>query len=112
MPCSRLIGDLHRKLDHISLAQEARGIGLDHEVLGSHHGACQESASQRLVMRESHETPLGEVLGQGKLNTDFAVSAGLEMRVEKGRFIKYCPGNHLIQIHGRWQRILRVEPAL
>ncbi len=83
-----LVGDLDGELEGVALAQEARGIGLHHQILGGDGVGFEEAAAQGRVVGEAEEMPLGEGFGHGECQAHDAVGAGHELGKEEGGFVQ------------------------
>ena len=81
------VGDLHGELQLVSLTQETWRVGLHHDVLGGDSATTEESATQFVVVGETHEFPLGESLWHIEFQTDFAVFIGNQMWHEEGSLL-------------------------
>ena len=80
----RAVDDLDCEIQRVALAQEARRIGLNHDLASGVGAILEQPGSQLAVVGEGEEPPLGERLGHGELELHLAVPAGDEMREEEG----------------------------
>ena len=92
------IGDLHSELELIALAQEARRVGLHHDVLGGNRAAAEEAATQFVIVCEAHKLPLGECLRHREFQSHFAFFIGHNVRQEEGGFVEVLAGGNLIEV--------------
>ena len=74
-------GEFHR----VALAQEARRIGLHHDVLGGDGVAVEKTSAQFLIMREGQEMPFRQRLRHGESYAHDAVGIGHQLRGRRTR---------------------------
>ena len=73
LPGGGLVGDLDGELEHVAFAQEARRVGLHHQVLGGDGLVFEETGAELPVMGEAQEPPGRERLGHGEGHAHDAV---------------------------------------
>ena len=76
--------DHHLELGDVALAQEARQVGADHQLLHRLGVLLDVARGERLRERRHPDPPRGDRIGDGELDRRRAVGAGEQLRLPEG----------------------------
>ena len=94
----RLVRHLGREFQHVSFAQEAWRIRLNHQVFGRYHLVLEKAAAQVAIVREPLELPFRQRLGHGELQFHHAVLVRYQVGEEECGFVQVLASRYLAQI--------------
>ena len=92
--CFAGVVDHHPELGRIALAEEARKVGADHEILDRARFLLQAAPHEVLGHAMDEHTPAGDRIGHCEFHRSRAVRAGQEVGLPEGRFGKIGAQRH------------------
>ncbi len=90
------VEDAGGDLTLVTVAEEARHVGLDHHILLGDGLTLDAAVTHILGMGQTHQSPGSQTLGEGKLQRDMTFAVGGQLGIEEGGLVEVLAHLHLL----------------